>query len=76
MYNSVIHPLYIVLCVHHPESTFLLSSLIPLYLLSPPPPGNTFCSGGLQWENKAGSSQVWDVSTSGNFNLEKKTPPI
>lgn len=33
MYNSIIHNLYIVLCVHHSKSSLLPSSFIPLYPL-------------------------------------------
>ena len=31
MYNSIIHNLYIVLCVHHPKSSFLPSLFTPCY---------------------------------------------
>ena len=37
-YTSVIYHLYIVLCVHHPMSSLLPSSFIPLYILLPPLP--------------------------------------
>ena len=36
VYNPIVHHLYGVLCVHHPNSS-LLPSLSPLYPLSPPP---------------------------------------
>ena len=36
LYDSIIHPLYIVLCVHHPKSCLFPSSFIPLYSLLPP----------------------------------------
>ena len=38
VYNSTLHHLYIVLCVHHPKSRLLPSPFIPLYSLLPPPP--------------------------------------
>ena len=38
MPNSTTHPLYTVLCVHHPGSSLLPSPFIPLY--PPPPLGN------------------------------------
>ena len=36
VYNSIIHHLYIKLCVHHPISSLLPSPCIPLYPLLPP----------------------------------------
>ena len=35
-YSFVTHPLYSVLCVHHPKSSLLPSPFIPLYPLLPP----------------------------------------
>ena len=37
LYNSTIHHLYIILCVHHPESSLHPSPFIPPYSLLPPP---------------------------------------
>ena len=34
----MVRHLYVVLCVHHPESTLLPSPFIPPYPLLPPPP--------------------------------------